>query len=180
MSRIGNKPIEMEASLEVVILEGEIKVRSKLKELSFKIHENVSVLVENNQIIVNRKSDSKSAKEQQGLLRSLLNNAVLGLVKPFEKNVILKGIGFKVLKKTSNLLEFSLGYSHLVPFEVNSEVEVDVQAQDKMTIRSYNKQLLGEVCSKILGLKKRDNYKGKGIYFDTDVIKKKPGKSVGK
>jgi len=180
MSRIGNKPIEADASLNIEISNDKVTISSGSKSLEIEVLDKVTVEKDGATILVKRKDDSKKAREQQGLLRSLISNAVQGLVKPFEKTLVLKGIGFKVMKKGSSNLEFSLGYSHVVPFEIVSDVEIDVQGQDKLLLKSFNKQSLGEACAKIIGLKRRDNYKGKGIYFDDEVIKKKPGKSVSK
>jgi large subunit ribosomal protein L6 len=176
MSRTGNKEINI-LNCKVEEKDNELIVTSTKGSLVVPIQYLIKISIEDTKLIVSRVNNSKKAKELHGLTRTLINNAIVGLTEGYSKNMFLQGIGYRVQKK-GNGLEFSLGYSHPVFFELNESVSVSVEGTTKFTLTSVDKQLIGQVCANIKSLRKRDPYKGKGIFFEGEVIKKKPGKSV--
>ena len=176
MSRIGNKPISLD-DVTVIVENSKIIVEGKKGKLFIELLPGVEVQVTEKNLIVVRKNDQKQTKAYHGLIRSLIYNAVEGVSKGYSYNMFLQGIGYRVQKKGNNL-EFSLGYSHPVLYTAPEGIEFNVAGQDKFTVTSIDKQLIGQVCSEIKRLRKKDSYKGKGIFYEGDVIRKKQGKSV--
>lgn len=176
MSRIGNKVIN-KCNTEIIKNDFTYTVKSNKGELEVPFFKNLNIEINDNQITVKRLNDLKQTKAQHGLLRSLLNNAILGVTQGFEKKMFLQGIGYRVQLKGKDL-EFSLGYSHPVLFKAPKNISFKVDGQDKFSVSSIDKQLLGQVCANIKKLRKIDPYKGKGIFFENEIIKKKAGKSV--
>ncbi|MBE33869.1 50S ribosomal protein L6 [bacterium] len=176
MSRVGNKPIKLK-DVTITLENNEIIIEGKKGKLAIQLLSGIEVNVEEGIAAVSRKNENKQTKANHGLIRSLINNAVIGVTEGYNYNMFLKGIGYRVQKKGNNL-EFSLGYSHPVVYESPEGVEFNVQGQDKFSVSSINKQLIGQVCSEIKRLRRKDSYKGKGIYYEGEVIRKKQGKSV--
>ena len=176
MSRIGNKPISLD-DVTVIVENSKIIVEGKKGKLFIELLPGVEVQVTEKNLIVVRKNDQKQTKGYHGLIRSLIYNAVEGVSKGYSYNMFLQGIGYRVQKKGNNL-EFSLGYSHPVLYTAPEGIEFNVAGQDKFTVTSIDKQLIGQVCSEIKRLRKKDSYKGKGIFYEGEVIRKKQGKSV--
>ena len=176
MSRTGNKEINI-LNCKVKKKDDYLEVSSNKGSLNVPLHHLINIKIDGEKIKVLRVNDSKKAKELHGLTRTLLNNAITGLTSGYTKKMFLQGIGYRVQKK-ENGLEFSLGYSHPVFFNLDKQVSVSVDGTDKFTLTSIDKQLIGQVCANIKSLRKKDSYKGKGIFFEGEVIKKKPGKSV--
>ena len=176
MSRVGNKPIKLK-DVKLTLENNEIIIEGKKGKLVLQQLSGIDVNVAEDNVTISRKNDNKQTKANHGLIRSLINNAVIGVTEGYNYNMFLKGIGYRVQKKGNNL-EFSLGYSHPVVYESPEGVEFNVQGQDKFSVSSINKQLIGQVCSEIKRLRRKDSYKGKGIYYEGEVIRKKQGKSV--
>jgi len=176
MSRTGNKEINI-LNCKIDFKGNDLTVSSNKGNLSIPLHYLIKVELVDSSLKVSRVNDSKKAREVHGLTRTLINNAIVGLTEGYIKKMFLQGIGYRVQKK-ANGLEFSLGYSHPVFFELSDKVSVSVDGTDKFTLTSIDKQLIGQVCANIKSLRKKDPYKGKGIFFEGEVIKKKPGKSV--
>ena len=176
MSRIGNKIIE-KLNANVVINDKTISVSSSNGSLDLHVFKNLSVEVSDNTILIKRLNNDKETKAKHGLLRSLVNNAIIGVTKGYSYNMFLQGIGYRVQLK-GNDLEFLLGYSHPVLYKAPDGIKFTVNGQDKFQVYGIDKQLVGQVCSEIKRLRKKDSYKGKGIFFENEVIRKKPGKSV--
>ena len=163
MSRVGNKPIKLK-DVTITLENNEIIIEGKKGKLAIQLLSGIEVNVEEGIATVSRKNENKQTKANHGLIRSLINNAVIGVTEGYNYNMFLKGIGYRVQKKGNNL-EFSLGYSHPVVYESPEGVEFNVQGQDKFSVSSINKQLIGQVCSEIKRLRRKDSYKGKGIYL---------------
>jgi len=176
MSRVGNKPIKLK-DVTITLENNEIIIEGKKGKLAIQLLSGIEVNVEEGIATVSRKNENKQTKANHGLIRSLINNAVTGVTEGYNYSMFLKGIGYRVQKKGNNL-EFSLGYSHPVVYESPEGVEFNVEGQDKFSVSSINKQLIGQVCSEIKRLRRKDSYKGKGIYYEGEVIRKKQGKSV--
>jgi large subunit ribosomal protein L6 len=179
MSRLGKKPIKITDKIEVLENDSELAIKGPKGELKLTLKGNMKLDISSDEISISRPDDKRSSKELHGLYRTLILNMVLGVSEGFKTNMELHGIGYRAQQKGNNL-ELSLGYSHPVAFEVPEGVSVKLEGQTKIEFSSIDKQLLGETCAKLKKLRKRDAYKGKGIYFAGEVIKKKPGKSVKK
>tara|TARA_B100001175_G_scaffold220560_1_gene187727 strand:- start:8883 stop:9416 length:534 start_codon:yes stop_codon:yes gene_type:complete len=176
MSRVGSKPIKLK-DVKLTLEDNEIIIEGKKGKLVIQLLSGIDVNIAEDIVTIIRKNDNKQTKANHGLIRSLINNAVTGVSEGYKYNMFLKGIGYRVQKKGNNL-EFSLGYSHPVVYDSPEGVEFNVEGQDKFSVSSINKQLIGQVCSEIKRLRRKDSYKGKGIYYEGEVIRKKQGKSV--
>ncbi|RAP29776.1 50S ribosomal protein L6 [Candidatus Marinamargulisbacteria bacterium SCGC AG-343-D04] len=178
MSRTGSKVINID-NVEISLNEVDITIKGKLGVMNVPQFKCLSVDIKENKLTVNRLNNLKTSRQKHGLFRSLLFNAVQGVSEGYKLNMYLQGIGYRVQKK-GNDLEFSLGYSHPVLFKALEGVEFSVDGQNKFSVLSINKELVGQVCADIKKLRKRDAYKGKGIFFENEVPRKKPGKSIKK
>lgn len=175
MSRIGKLPIEIPSGVTITVDSDVIKVVGAKGELTVPHLSDVTVAVDNGVATVTRKDDERIAKAQHGLQRALLNNAVVGVTKGFEKKLEVNGVGFRVATQ-GNTLEMSLGFSHPVKYTAPAGVTV---SNDKMviTVTGIDKQQVGQVSAEIRALKKPEPYKGKGIKYVDEVILRKAGKA---
>lgn len=184
MSRIGNKPIVIPQGVEVKVNDNNVvSVKGKIGELTQVVDPNIMVTVEKDNVVLTRKSESKDHKSKHGLYRSLINNMVVGVSDGFSVVMELVGVGFKADNK-GQVLELSLGYSHHIYLEIPSEVKVETVTErgknPLIKLSSFDKQLLGQVAAKIRSLRKPEPYKGKGVKFQGEVLRKKAGKSAEK
>ncbi|MDD4372781.1 MAG: 50S ribosomal protein L6 [Bacteroidales bacterium] len=183
MSRIGKLPIDIPAGVEIKIDDQQITVKGKLGELKQQLNEAVNVKVEANQVIVERQSDAIDHRAKHGLYRALIQNMVKGVSEGFEIVQEFVGVGYKAEAK-GQVLEMALGYSHNVVFEIPAEVKIETITErgknPLLKMRSHDKQLLGQVAAKIRSLRKPEPYKGKGIRFQGEVLRRKAGKAAGK
>ncbi|HEU4830841.1 MAG TPA: 50S ribosomal protein L6 [Candidatus Saccharimonadales bacterium] len=175
MSRIGKLPIDVPAGVTITVDSDVISVKGPKGELTVPHLSDVTVALEGSQAIVTRKDDERIAKAQHGLQRSLLNNAVEGVVKGFEKKLEVNGVGFRVSGGGSDI-EMLLGFSHPVKYKAQDGISLAV---DKMTITvtGIDKQAVGQVAAEIRSLKKPEPYKGKGIKYADEVVRRKAGKA---
>lgn len=183
MSRIGKLPITLPAKVEVKVSGDTIQVKGPKGELSQKLVDGVSVAVDGNTVTVNRASDAKQHRALHGLYRALINNMVTGVSTGFKTEQELVGVGYKASNQ-GQLLDLVLGYSHHFIFEIPAEVKVSTK-QEKgqnptVILESADKQLLGAVAAKIRSLRSPEPYKGKGIKFSGEVLRRKAGKSAAK
>ncbi len=184
MSRIGLSPIEVPTGVEVSISDKNlVTVKGAKGELYQKIDPNITVEVVEGNILVKRNTEQKDHKAKHGLYRSLLNNMVEGVSKGYQKQLELVGVGFRASNQ-GQILELSLGFSHPIVFELPDEIKVStVSERGKnpiITLESYDKQLIGHVAAKIKSLRKPEPYKGKGVRFVGEYIRRKAGKSAAK
>ena len=184
MSRIGKLPIALPAGVSVeVSTDNVIKVKGSLGELTQELHPKINAEVIDNQIIVTKLDESKLSSSLHGLSRSLISNMVIGVSTGFKSQQELIGVGYRAVVNNNNL-ELSLGYSHNIVFEMPKEVTaLAEQAKGKppvVTLTSVDKQLLGMINSKLRSLRKPEPYKGKGIKFVGEILRRKAGKSAGK
>ena len=175
MSRIGKLPISIPSGVTITVDDDVITVKGAKGELTVPNLSDVNVALEDGKLTVTRKDDERIAKAQHGLQRSLLNNAVEGVTKGFEKRLEVKGVGFRVAA-SNNVLDMSLGFSHPVQYKAPEGVQI---TNDKMTIivAGIDKQKVGQVAAEIRALKKPEPYKGKGIAYSDEVILRKAGKA---
>lgn len=184
MSRIGNKPISIPQGVEVKISDNNIvTVKGKLGELKQAIDPGINVAIEENNVVLTRSSESKDHKSKHGLYRALLSNMVTGVSEGFSTVQELVGVGYKADAK-GQVLEMALGYSHHVYLQIPEEIKIETVTErgknPLIKMMSYDKQLLGQVAAKIRSLRKPEPYKGKGIKFQGEVLRKKAGKSAEK
>lgn len=175
MSRIGKLPIAIPSGVTITVDSDVISVKGAKGELTVPHLSDVTVAIEGEQAIVTRKDDERIAKAQHGLQRALLNNAVEGVTKGFEKKLEVNGVGFRVAT-SNNELDMSLGFSHPVKYKAPAGVSV---TNDKMviTVSGIDKQQVGQVAAEIRALKKPEPYKGKGIKYADEQILRKAGKA---
>lgn len=183
MSRIGNAPIEILAGTEVKVDGSVVTVKGKMGELTQKLEGDITAEVEGTNIIVKRPSDAKRHKAMHGLYRSLINNMVEGVSSGYKKELELVGVGFKCTNQ-GQLLDMHLGYSHPIHFLLPNEIKVTTSMEKgkapAIVLESVDKQLLGQVCAKIRSIRKIEPYKGKGVRFKGEVIRRKEGKTASK
>ncbi|MBC7124053.1 MAG: 50S ribosomal protein L6 [Bacteroidales bacterium] len=182
MSRIGKKPVNLPQGVSVSIsADNVVSVKGPLGELKQKVDPDITVKVEGNEVVLSRPTDHKRHRSLHGLYRALINNMVIGVSKGFEVQQELVGVGYKAEAK-GQILEMSLGFSHDIYFEMPKEIKVEAitekKGNPKVILKSIDKQLLGQVAAKIRSLRKPEPYKGKGIRFVGEVVRKKAGKSA--
>jgi large subunit ribosomal protein L6 len=182
MSRIGKLPISIPAGVTVNFKDDVITVKGPKGELSQYINPLINVAVENGQITLGRSSDEKQERAFHGLYRSLVNNMVIGVSEGYKKELELVGVGYRT-SNNGNIIELSLGYTHPIFIQLPPEIKVETKSERNknplILLESCDKQLLGQVCSKIRSFRKPEPYKGKGIKFVGEVIRRKSGKSAG-
>ena len=183
MSRIGKLPITLPAGVEVNVKGTEVSVKGKLGSLSQTIDADITVAVENGVINVSRPTDQKRHRALHGLYRSLIANMVKGVSEGYKTEQELVGVGYRASNK-GQLLELALGYSHNVVFELPNEIKITTTSEKgqnpKVILESSDKQLIGMVAAKIRSLRKPEPYKGKGIKFAGEILRRKAGKSASK
>ncbi|MFM7217313.1 MAG: 50S ribosomal protein L6 [Bacteroidota bacterium] len=183
MSRIGKLPITLPAKVEVKVDGRTVNVKGPKGELKQTINDGISVKIDGNTLTVERASDAKHHRAQHGLYRALINNMIIGVSQGFKKEQELVGVGYKASAQ-GQMLDLVLGYSHHFIFEIPAEVKVSAK-QDKgqnpmITLESADKQLLGAVAAKIRSLRAPEPYKGKGVKFVNEALRRKAGKSAAK
>lgn len=183
MSRVGKLPIPLPTGVQVSVNGTLVSVKGPKGTLNQVIDDGIMVNVEGNQVLVNRATEQKRHRAMHGLYRALINNMILGVSTGFKIEQELVGVGYRATNQ-GNMLDLVLGYSHHVVFELPSEIKVATR-QDKgqnpiITLESHDKQLLGQVAAKIRSLRKPEPYKGKGIKFVGEELRRKAGKSASK
>ena len=180
MSRIGNNPVTIPAGVSVEVKDNVVTVKGKLGELTQEFSE-VEVAVEDDRVVVSRSADSKSEKSKHGLFRALIQNMVKGVSEGWSKELELVGVGYRASNQ-GQLLDLALGYSHNIVLNLCSEVKIETISEKGknpiVKLTSHDKQLVGQVAAKIRGFRKPEPYKGKGIKFVGEVLRRKAGKSA--
>ncbi len=176
MSRIGLKPIQIPENVEVEIEGSIVTVKGPKGMLSRTISSGVEIKREENLIRVERVSDENSLKSLHGLARTLLSNMVVGVNQGFEKTLEIVGVGYKAIKK-DNSVEIQIGFSHPVTLEEKDGISYDVPSPNKVIVRGIDKELVGQVAAKIRAIRKPEPYKGKGIKYEGEKIRRKAGKT---
>lgn len=176
MSRIGRKPINIPAGVEVKLDGSVITVKGPKGTLTKRIHENIAVKVENNEILVTRPNDEKENRSLHGLTRSLIANMVEGVTNGFKKELEVNGVGYRVQKQGKNLV-MNLGYSHQVTMSDTDDVKIEVPAPNKIVIVGADKQKVGQFAAMVREKRPPEPYKGKGIKYADEHIRRKEGKA---
>ena len=180
MSRIGKSPIVVPAGVTVEVANGIITVKGKKGQLTQEFSD-VTVTVEGDQVQVDRSSDQKDQRAKHGLYRSLINNMITGVTEGFTKELELVGVGYRASNQGQKL-DLALGFSHNIILEIAPEVQLETISEKGknpiVKLTSFDKQLLGQVAAKIRGFRKPEPYKGKGVKFVGEVLRRKAGKSA--
>jgi large subunit ribosomal protein L6 len=183
MSRIGKLPIPVPEKVNVTISEGEVSVKGPKGELSAAIPAGVKVAQEGGTVTVTRNDDSRESRGAHGLARTVVANMVDGVSTGYTRTLLINGVGYKAELRGSRWILFSLGYSHPILYELPEGVtaEIDAKAKEpKVTLSSAHKQSLGAVAADIRRLRPPEPYKGKGIRYSDETIRRKEGKAAGK
>ena len=179
MSRIGKLPISIPAGVTVTLKDDVVTVKGPKGELSQYVNPLISVVVEDGHIILSRQSDEKQERAFHGLYRSLINNMVVGVSEGYKKELELVGVGYRA-SNNGNIIDFSLGYTHNIFMQLPPEIKVETKSERNknplIILESCDKQLLGQVCSKIRSFRKPEPYKGKGVRYVEEVVKIKETK----
>lgn len=182
MSRIGNKVITLPAGVEVTNNDNVVTVKGPKGGLTREFNKNIEIKVEGNEVTLHRPNDSKENKTIHGTSRANLNNMVVGVSEGYKKEMELVGVGYRVSNQ-GNLVEFALGYTHSIFLQLPPEIKVETKSERNknpyISLESCDKQLLGLVCAKIRSFRKPEPYKGKGILYVGEQIRRKSGKSAG-
>jgi large subunit ribosomal protein L6 len=176
MSRIGKAPIPIPHGVEINRVGSTVEVKGPKGALSHTIPEGISIQVEDGVIQVKRKGDAKRERSLHGLSRTLIANMVTGVTAGFEKGLEIVGIGYRAALQGRNL-QLSLGYSHPVIYPIPDGIEVDVEKQNKITVKGIDKQKVGQVAAEIRSFRKPEPYKGKGIRYVGEQVRRKAGKA---
>lgn len=183
MSRIGNLPITVPVGVTVTVKDNVVTVKGAKGELAQSVNPAITVSVDANVITVARSSEEKEYRSLHGLYRALINNMVTGVSEGYKKELELVGVGYRVVN-TGQLLDLSLGFTHNIYMQLPKEVSVETKSERNknplIILESADKQLIGQVCAKIRSFRVPEPYKGKGIKFVGEVIRRKSGKSAGK
>ena len=182
MSRIGKAPIAIPAGVTVKVDGDTVTVKGPKGELKEPAPPDIKVAVEDGHLVVTRPTDDREHRAQHGLVRALIHNMVVGVSEGYKKEMELVGVGYRA-NATGQVLDLALGYSHAIYIKLPPEVKVEAKSERNknplIILESADKQLLGQVCAKIRSLRKPEPYKGKGIKFVGEVIRRKSGKSAG-
>ncbi|MFC7341718.1 50S ribosomal protein L6 [Saccharopolyspora griseoalba] len=177
MSRIGKLPITVPSGVEVAIDGQAVSVKGPKGALEHRVSEPIVVEKdEDGAVLVKRPDDERESRSLHGLTRTLVNNMVIGVSKGFQKDLEIQGVGYRVLQKGANL-EFNLGYSHPIVIEPPEGIEFAVDGPTKLSVKGVDKQLVGEIAARIRKLRKPDPYKGKGVRYAGENIRRKVGKT---
>jgi large subunit ribosomal protein L6 len=179
VSRIGKKPISLPAGVEAIIDGNQITVKGPKGELTQQIPQDIAVIQEGDQLLVQRSSDNRKHRALHGLTRALIANMVHGVSNGYEKKLELVGVGYRAQMQGKKLV-LSVGFSHPVEIEAPQGIEFEVPAVTKITVKGINKQLVGNTAAHIRAIRKPEPYKGKGIKYENEVIRRKAGKAGGK
>ena len=183
MSRIGKKPVSIPKGVTITVKDSVITVKGPKGELSQEIDRDITVDITETELTVVRPTEQIRHRAMHGLYRSLISNMVKGVTEGYKKDLELVGVGFKATN-AGNILDLALGYSHNIIFEVPNELKVTTTTEKgqnpKIFLEGSDKQLIGQVAAKIRGLRKPEPYKGKGVKYSDEIVRRKAGKAAGK
>jgi len=179
MSRIGKLPIPLAGGIQVKVADGVVTVQGPKGTLTQPLADGISAELQEGRLLLKRKDDSKRQKALHGLMRALLANAVTGVAKGFSKDLEIQGVGYRA-QMAGQSVTFNLGYTHPVDFPVPKGIQITVDKQTKLTVAGIDRQQVGQVAAEIRSLRPPDVYKGKGIRYVGEVVRKKAGKAGAK
>ncbi|MCK6079088.1 50S ribosomal protein L6 [Microbacterium sp. EYE_5] len=176
MSRIGRLPIDIPAGVTVTVTGQDVVVKGPKGELSLTVARPIEAKVEENQVLVSRPDDERESRALHGLTRTLINNNIIGVTQGYSKGLEVVGTGYRVAQKGTSV-EFALGFSHPVLVEAPAGITLTVEGNNKVTVAGISKQAVGEAAANIRKIRKPEPYKGKGVRYAGEVVRRKAGKS---
>jgi len=179
VSRIGRKPIPVPQGVEVKVEGNTVTVKGPKGSLTREFHPDMKITFDGSQILVERPSDEKEHKALHGLTRTLINNMIVGVTSGYQKSLELVGVGYRAAKQGRKLV-LTVGYSHPVEMDPPEGIEVEVPAQNQIIVKGIDKELVGNFAATIRAVREPEPYKGKGIKYTDEVIRRKAGKTGGK
>lgn len=178
MSRVGKKPIELIDGASIVTSDGVLTVTGPKGELSFTLNENIEVAVEGKSIQIKTREESKAARELHGLTRSIISNMVIGVTSGFSKKLEFTGVGYRAQMEGNDLV-LNLGFSHPIKYKPIDGIKIEVE-KNSITVNGIDKQKVGQAAAEIRSFRKPEPYKGKGIRYEGEKIRRKAGKTAAK
>ena len=178
MSNIGKQPISLPDSVKINISGNLVEVKGQLGDLTLSYNPRIDILSRDNSVVVTRKTNDRKDKELHGLYRALIQNMITGVSIGFEKKLLLVGVGYTAEKK-GDLLLINVGFSHPIYFQIPDGLDVTTPDQTTIVIKGHHKQNVGDFSAKIRSMRKPEPYKGKGIKYSDEVVRRKAGKVVG-
>ena len=179
MSRIGKLPIPLAGGIQVKVADGVVTVQGPKGSLTQPLADGISAELQDDRLVLKRKDDTKKQKALHGLMRALLANAVTGVAKGFSRDLEIQGVGYRA-QLSGQTVTFNLGYTHPVDFPVPQGIQITVDKQTKITVAGIDRQQVGQVAAEIRALRPPDVYKGKGVRYVGEVVRKKAGKAGAK
>lgn len=179
MSRLAKKPIILPPGVNVNLNLSSIEIKGQLGSINHSLPSMVSIRTEGNQIWVDRLSDDKKIRAAQGLIWALVRNAVLGVSTGFSKRLLMSGVGYRALKEKNSLI-LQVGFSRPIVIEPPEGIAIEVEKPDLIAVKGINKELVGLVASQIRSVRPPEPYKGKGIRYEGEIVRRKAGKAIGK
>ena len=176
MSRIGNKPVVIPAGVTIDLKDNTVTVKGPKGELSYTFNQNISLEQREGEVVFTRPDDSKENKTIHGTTRAVFNNMVVGVTEGFQKELELIGVGYRAQLQGKNLV-LNVGYSHPVEFTPEEGLEIEVPSNTKVIVKGYDKQKVGELAANIRGVRPPEPYKGKGIRYVDEFVRRKEGKT---
>ncbi len=177
MSRVAKNPINVPDNVELNIVDNIVKVKGSKGELEFNLPSSVSIENKENLLIVKYNEDDQQSVALAGTTRSIVNNMIIGVSEGFEKKLELIGVGYRA-KASGKLLELTLGFSHPIKYQIPEEVEVETPSQTEVVLKSHDKQILGQAASEIRAFRPPEPYKGKGVRYADEQVKRKEAKKA--
>ena len=176
MSRIGNKPVVIPAGVTIDLKDNTVTVKGPKGELSYTFNQNITLVQNEGEVVFTRPDDSKENKTIHGTTRAVFNNMVVGVTEGFQKELELIGVGYRAQLQGKNLV-LNVGYSHPVEFTPEEGLEIEVPSNTKVIVKGYDKQKVGELAANIRGVRPPEPYKGKGIRYVDEFVRRKEGKT---
>ena len=176
MSRIGRLPIDMPKTVKASIADGIITVEGPKGKLSQPICPGINIEIEAGRVVVTRENDEKATRAYHGLMRQLVHNMIIGVSDGYQKNLTIVGVGYKA-ELQKNVLVMTLGYANDIEYVIPEGIKVALDGPNKISVSGIDKQLVGQTAAEIRSLRKPEPYKGKGVKYDTEVVRSKSGKS---
>ena len=176
MSRIGNKPVVIPAGVTIDLKDNTVTVKGPKGELSYTFNQNITLVQNEGEVVFTRPDDSKENKTIHGTTRAVFNNMVVGVTEGFQRELELIGVGYRAQLQGKNLV-LNVGYSHPVEFTPEEGLEIEVPSNTKVIVKGYDKQKVGELAANIRGVRPPEPYKGKGIRYVDEYVRRKEGKT---
>ena len=176
MSRIGNKPVVIPAGVTVDLKDNTVTVKGPKGELSYTFNQNITLVQNEGEVVFTRPDDSKENKTIHGTTRAVFNNMVVGVTEGFQRELELIGVGYRAQLQGKKLV-LNVGYSHPVEFTPEEGIEIEVPSNTKVIVKGYDKQKVGELAANIRGVRPPEPYKGKGIRYVNEFVRRKEGKT---